>query len=121
MTPRQRFHAAMHYQPRDRCPIMDFGFWDETPVIWQEQGLPKHVDLDAFFGMDPQWIIAPVDVGLHPAFPHVVLEDRGETLVVRDGDGVTKEQAKFLGSIPRHLDHMLKDRESWERDFKPRL
>lgn len=100
---------------------MDFGFWDETPVIWREQGLPEGVDLDAFFGMDPQWIMAPVDVGLHPGFPQVVIEDRGETLLVRDGDGVTKEQGRFLGSIPRHIDHTLKDRESWEREFKPRL
>jgi uroporphyrinogen decarboxylase-like protein len=121
MNARERFHATMHYQPRDRSPIMDFGFWSETLVIWQDYGLPRGANTDAFFGMDPQWIVAPINTHLCPGFEHVVLEDRGETEVVRDGDGVTKEQRKFLGSIPRHLDHTLKDRQSWEREFKGRL
>ena len=41
----------MHYQPRDRSPIMDFGFWDETLVIWQDQGYPAGANPDIFFGM----------------------------------------------------------------------
>lgn len=121
MNARERFHAVMHYLPRDRSPIMDFGFWDETRTIWERSGLPKQADMDAFFGMDPQWIVAPINVHLWPAFPHQVLEDRGETEVVRDSEGVTKEQGKFLGSIPRHLDHTLKDRASWEAEFTGRL
>jgi uroporphyrinogen decarboxylase len=121
MNARERFDATMHYRPRDRSPIMDFGFWSETLVIWEQQGLPRDVNSDAFFGMDPQWIVAPVNVHLCPAFEHVVLEDHGETQRVRDAEGVTKEQGKFLGSIPRHLDHTLKDRASWEREFRWRL
>jgi uroporphyrinogen decarboxylase len=121
MNARERFAATMQFASRDRCPIMDFGFWDETLVLWREQGLPEGADPGAFFGMDPQWIVAPINVGLCPGFEHVVLEDRGDTEVVRDAEGVTKEQGKFLGSIPRHLDHALKDRRTWERDFRPRL
>lgn len=30
MNERQRFDATMHYGPRDRAPICDFSFWDET-------------------------------------------------------------------------------------------
>jgi uroporphyrinogen decarboxylase len=121
MNARERFDATMHFRPVDRSPIMDFGFWDETIVIWQDYGLPKGVNLDDWFGMDPQWIVAPINTFLCPGFETVVLEDRGDTLVIRDGDGVTKEQGKFLGSIPRHLDHTLKDRESWEKEVKWRL
>jgi len=100
---------------------MDFGFWEETRIIWQEQGLPKDANTDVFFGMDRQWAGAPVHAHLQPAFEHKVIEDLGDTVIVRDGDGVTKEQGKFLGSIPRHFDHTLKDRESWEKEFKWRL
>lgn len=121
MNARERFRATMHYQPRDRAPIMDFGFWSETLTVWQEQGLPAGVNTDSFFGMDPQWITAPINVGLSPAFTPKVLEDRGDTRIVRDSDGVTKQEGKFLGSIPRHLDHLLKDRQTWETHFKPRL
>jgi hypothetical protein len=55
MNDRQRFAATMHYQPRDRAPIMDFGFWSETLTLWHDQGLPASVDrdnTDQFFGMD---------------------------------------------------------------------
>ena len=55
MNERERFVATMHYQPRDRSPIWDFGFWEETLPIWHEQGLPEHIDRvnsEAFFGMD---------------------------------------------------------------------
>jgi uroporphyrinogen decarboxylase len=121
MNARKRFHATMHYQPRDRCPIMDFGFWSETLVIWQDQGLPNGANTDAFFGMDPQWIVAPINTHLCPSFASLVIEDRAETRIVRDPEGVTKEEGKFLGSIPRHLDHTLRDRASWEKEFAWRL
>ena len=121
MNARQRLHATMHYLPRDRSPIMDFGFWDETLVIWEKHGFPKEGNPDEFFGMAPQWFEVGVDVRLCPQFDEVVLKDRGETWVLRDNEGVTKEKGKFLGSIPRHFDHTLKDRASWESEFKWRL
>ncbi len=40
MNTRERFYATMHYQARDRAPLMDFSFWDETLVSWRGQGLP---------------------------------------------------------------------------------
>lgn len=121
MNARERYIATMHYQPRDRCPIMDFGFWQETIAIWEKYGLPKGVNTDDFFGMDPQWLFCGGNNQLVPGFPEEVLEDKGETEVVRTGDGVVIERGKFLGSIPRHLDHALKDRDSWNRLFKPML
>lgn len=121
MNARERFHATMHYLPRDRSPIMDFGFWEETLILWEEQGLPHEVDTDAFFGMDPQWILAPINVGLHPPFRAIVMEDHGETEIVRDSDGVIKERSKFASSIPRHLRHTLRGRASWEVEFRWRL
>ena len=111
----------MHYQPRDRCPIMDFGFWDETRVIWREYGLPADVNTDDFFGMDPLWIGISGNPFLCPAFESRVLEDHPDRQVSIDGDGVTKESGKFLGTIPHYLDHTLKDRESWEKEVKWRL
>ena len=129
MTDRQRFLATMNYEARDRCPICDFGFWPETIEAWHAQGLPDWVggghrttDTDAFFGMDKYGGGAPgVNVGLCPAFKREVVEDRGEQEVIRNGEGVLLLRQKHMGSIPIHLDHTLKDRESWEEHFKPRL
>lgn len=121
MNARERFVATMHYQPRDRCPIMDFGFWDETLPIWQEQGYPAGANPDDFFGMDPQWRMCGCNIGLWPPFSGLILEDRGETEIAQQSDGVIVERGKFLGSIPRHLHHSLTDRITWEEEYKPRL
>lgn len=128
MTDRERFLATMHEQPRDRCPICDFGFWPETIEAWHEQGLPQWVggghntvDTDKYFGMDRYQGGPDVNVGLCPGFPREVVEDRGDKEVVRDREGVLLLRQKHMGSIPIHLDHTLKDRETWETHFKPRL
>jgi hypothetical protein len=121
VSPRERFAAIMHYQPCDRCPIMDFGFWPGLLELWEEEGYPKGADPNVFFGMDPQWILPEVRVGLCPHFEPVILEDRGDRVLMRDEEGVTNEGYKAQGSIPRYVDHTLKDRASWEAEFKHRL
>jgi uroporphyrinogen decarboxylase len=125
MNERERFNATMHYLPRDRSPICDFSFWDETIVLWYEQGLPRHVNLsnsDGFFGMDELFNrFVDVSIDLTPAFERKVLEDRGDCEVVRQEDGVGVLRKKFMGSIPQHLIHLLVDRESWQKHYKPRL
>lgn len=128
MNDRQRFHATMRYQPRDRAPIMDFGFWDETLPIWHEQGLPSWVNRltsDEFFGMDSGieagGRVVGVVSGLAPAFEEKVLEDRGEYEVRQQADGVQVLRRKFLSSIPLPVSHKLTDRDSWREHFAPRL
>jgi uroporphyrinogen decarboxylase len=101
--------------------MMDFGFWRETLDIWQAEGLPPNIVADDFFGMDPQWIWIGAHMDLCPYFEETVLEDRGETEVARQKDGVIVERGKFLYSIPRHLEHPLKDRKTWREIYKPRL
>ena len=61
MNHRQRFYATMHYQPRDRSPIIDFGFWEETIPLWHKQGLPEEV----FFTYDD----FNTDLALHGLLP----------------------------------------------------
>ncbi len=145
MNDRERFLATMHYRERDRCPIMDFSFWDETIELWYEQGLPGHVDRsnsDAHFGMEPlEHVVianlnvatfAPtatktvvpdrgVNVGLLPSFDSEVLEDRGDHEVVQQADGVRVLRKKFMSSIPSHQGHLLVDRNSWVEHYRPRL
>jgi uroporphyrinogen decarboxylase len=124
MNDRERFTAIMHYRPVDRCPIRDFGFWEETLLVWKQYGLPqsvpKETPTDDFFGMDRAYLCGGI-VDLWPFFEEEVLEDKGDTEIVRDRDGVVLERGKIMGAIPRHLDHLLKDRQSWEEHYKPRM
>ncbi|MGC9357938.1 MAG: uroporphyrinogen decarboxylase family protein [Anaerolineae bacterium] len=128
MKHRERFHATMHYEARDRVPLIDFGFWDETLDVWHEQGLPAYVDrtnIHDYLGMDYDFsqvtFATGTDAGLVPPFEEQVLEDRGEQEVVQQADGVRVLRSKRMGSIPQHLGHLLVDRESWEKHYKPRL
>jgi len=137
MNDRERFSSIMHYRPVDRCPIRDFGFWDETLLVWKQYGLPQSVrggtseyglpgsvrgtiSTDDFFGMDRARLCGGI-VELWPFFEEEVLEDRGGTEIVRNRDGVVVERSKIMGAIPRHLHHLLKDRQSWEQHYKPRM
>ena len=68
MTNRERFLACLHFEPVDRAPFWDFGYWTETPEVWRQQGLPETVtDLDAFFGFDPTRSV-PIRSGPIPPF-----------------------------------------------------
>jgi uroporphyrinogen decarboxylase len=129
MTDRQRFLATMHYQPRDRSPICDFGFWPETIDAWHAQGLPAWVthgnysssQTGRFFGMDGYTGGPALNVGLCPGFESKVIEDRGDHELVQQGDGVIVLRKKHMGSIPHHHAHLLVDRASWQKHYKPRL
>jgi Uroporphyrinogen decarboxylase (URO-D) len=123
---RERFYATMHYQAPDRSPLLDFGFWDETFVFWYGQGLPRDVNRSnsaRFFGMDfdLEAASAGISPGLVPAFEEKILEDRGDHIVVQQSDGVRVLRRKFMSSIPKPLDHLLVDRESWRKHYLPRL
>ena len=116
MNDRERFEATMHYQPRDRSPITDFNFWDETLPVWHKQGLPRHVNRAnsaEFFGTDyslGSGASSPMDVGVEmmlcPSFAEIVIEDRGDREVVQQDDGVRVLRNKVEASIPMHVGHL---------------
>jgi uroporphyrinogen decarboxylase len=114
----------MHFKPVDRCPMRDLGFWDETLLVWHKYGLPQSVENDAtageFFGVDPELVCGGF-TDLCPYFEEELLEDRGDSEIVRDLDGVVVERGKIMSAIPKHLDHLVRDRESWEKHYKPRM
>jgi Uroporphyrinogen decarboxylase (URO-D) len=121
MNQRERFLALFNYEPIDRIPIWDFGFWDQTLREWRTQGMPEDAHPDDFFGMDRQWEWLPVDVGLRPAFEPKLLKEDGEFQWVVGGDGVVVRQPKDFTSMPEFVDYTLKDRATWEEHYAWRL
>jgi uroporphyrinogen decarboxylase len=124
MNDRERFHATMNYQPRDRCPMWDFGFWKETLVRWHAEGLPDEIDTNPkaaqFFGMDDFDTGCGADVGLAPAFPTEVVKETDQYRWVRRGDGVVEMWHKHSVTIPEPTEFLLTGREGWVR-YKRRL
>jgi uroporphyrinogen decarboxylase len=111
--------------------LCDFGFWEETMEEWHKEGLPDWVKgghdsgpnslTVKYFGMDVYAGGGALPVGLMPGFEYKVLEDQGDHEIVQQSDGVRVLRKKYMGSIPHHVGHLLTDRASWEKHYKPRL
>jgi len=119
MTLRERWNRAMHFQPVDRLPNMEFGYWAETLPAWREQGLPDSIDSEAkayaYFGIE-DWRTAPVNPMLFPRFPEEVVEETDEYIVHRDAEGALRQEAKgTIKTIPHYLEYAVKTRSDWER------
>lgn len=125
MNHRERFLRTLHFEPVDHVPDEEFGYWDNTLTLWHEQGLPREINsnerADVYFGFAPRGHV-PVHQSLLPGFERRVLEDRGDHVLIQDEHGATCEiHRSGQDSIPHFLDFLLKGREEWERDFRPRL
>jgi hypothetical protein len=125
MTHRERWVRTMHFQAVDHVPDEEFGWWENTLTLWHEQGLPREIDTlpkgDVYFGFAPRRGV-PVHEGLLPGFERNVVGERGDYLLIRDEHGATCEVHKSgRDSIPHFLDFLLKGREEWDREFKPKL
>lgn len=136
MNNRQRVQSIFSYQAVDRIPVVHFGFWTETLEKWYHEGhITKEewmgwADGNVFdrsigekLGFDFNWYTCFTPrTGLFPAFE---VQDVGEYpaggRMIRNPNGVIILQKEGAGSIPAEIDHILKDRESWERDYRWRL
>ena len=141
MTHRERTLAVLNYQPYDRLPLVHFGFWEETLEKWAAEGHLSDEEaagwkdgnrfdrsISAKLGFDFNWLnsIYPwfdrFGIGLVPPFEERVVEERPDgTRLSQNVDGVIIMEKAGAGSIPAEVDHLLKDRASWEAHYLPRL
>ena len=77
MNRRERFLATMTFGSPDRPASGDYFYYDSTRERWEREGLPKGVDLNAYFGMDFDpfaWAVR-TDLSVRPAFEPETLEE----------------------------------------------
>jgi uroporphyrinogen decarboxylase len=122
MTHRERFNGICRFQPVDRAPYWAAGRWSETTRRWISEGMPEDVNYTDYFGCEETKGI-PVYYGPWPRFPYEVIEDEGETQVVRNHEGIIMRVYKVDGdrSMPHFLEFPVKTREDYRRLIKPRL
>jgi len=115
MTSRERIIACVQGKPTDRVPfVIQWGPWGQTLRRWKQEGMKSDGDWHTLFGFDPFHIGTGVEFGIFPAFEPKVLADEGETVVVRDAQGVVKRERKDGMSMPQFLEYPVKDRKTWE-------
>jgi uroporphyrinogen decarboxylase len=126
LTQRERFLRYMHFEPVDRTPLMEMGFWSETFERWHHEGLPKWVThdrhLEAYLGLDlsfnRNWL--PINDGIYPPFEPRMLEETESHEVVSDESGVVYRQQKYHRSIPQYIRFPVQDQADYE-ELRPRL
>lgn len=137
MKTRERIKAIFRFEKVDRLPIVHFGYWHETLAKWAQEGyiskdLAENVgdgneadkELDKILGWDQSFGAAAAlyDMGLRPWFEVEILKELPDgSKHIRGGDGVVILQKPDAVSIPSEIEHLLVDRASWEKYYKPRL
>jgi hypothetical protein len=119
-TPRELFQRIMHYEPVDRVPVFHWACWDEVFVEWQAQGMPAGADPFEFLGVPRCERNVGINCELFPPFEEQVLQDDGDSHVIRQTDGVIARHWKDKSCIPHYIDYTLKGAEGWD-EYKKRL
>lgn len=132
----ERAFAVLNGSNYDRLPVVHFGFWRQTLDKWRREG---HLTLDEAkgwrdgneiertiaqkLGFDFNWYTCfNAGAGLYPAFEQRVVEEYPDgSRKVLNVSGMYILEKDGAGSIPAEIDHILKDRASWEEFYLPKL
>jgi hypothetical protein len=136
MNNRERTLAILNYKAYDRMPVVHFGYWNETLEKWHKEG---HITLEEAtgygdgneydasigekLGFDFNWqTMFYGNISLLPTFERKIIEEYPDGMrKVTDNNGVIILEKPGLNSIPSEVDHLLKDRQSWEELYLPKL
>lgn len=135
MVPRERMSSGAR-RLRDAYAVVpgapfyrrEFYIWEEALERWAMEGMPKDVPQSELFGFDPPGNHCLGQLGwceaeFVPRFQVEVLEDHGDTELVRDSAGrhVLYFKGRRHGFMPEYVDHPVKDMKTWEADVKWRM
>lgn len=136
MTNRERFNAIMHYENYDRVPVVHFGYWNETLDKWYHEGHLTEEEAHNWYDGSPMDKVINEKLGfdfgyyqnhgnfcgLFPAFEPKLLEvnEQGEHICLTPGGLIEKSKPGVI-SIPATVGTLLKDRESYDKEYKWRL
>lgn len=148
MNSRERFVACMRFQPTDRAPNWEMGYWAGALEEWYEEGLPRHPkapvglgvgegvkgegfpwrrgeprdwSVHAYFELDEGIEKIDGEWGVWPPFDGDVLWEDEEKIRRREPDGTIVLVRKDSASLPNAVEWPVKDRASWEQLKEERL
>ncbi len=120
MTSTERISRILARKPADRIGLFEH-FWGDTLAEWTSQGhIEEGVSLEDHFGFDLQTVWA-FDMVADLDFEAEAVEENGETVLTRDGNGALLRRSKTHDATPEHVDFLVRDRCGWEAHIKPKL
>jgi uroporphyrinogen decarboxylase len=124
-----RGYRVYTYQPVDRVPDLEFGYWPQTIRRWLKEGLPAEMEteknqmfsgkLDRFFGFDQSDHVGlNLRTHMKPVFQEEVLETKENGhVVMRGSDGIVAERYQNESddsSIPHYIRFPVETPEDWK-------
>jgi hypothetical protein len=105
-------------RPRELCQF-EWGYWPETIQRWRREGMPARKEPWEAAGITFYHRV-PVQTRFLPEFEPAVLEESGETQIIRDANGIVQEVMKGRTAFPRFLKHPVSSMADFEA-LKSRL
>ena len=139
MNTRERVLNILHYKDVDRMPALHFGYWHDLLAEWAAQGyIPEELSkgwddnnavdraLDKIIGWDFEYrnVTRPYHCNdsIYPEFPVKVIEELpGGYQIIQNKSGSFQKIRAGVTSIPQDIGTQLKDRESFETLYRPRM
>ena len=126
MNNREKFLSVLSYEPDAVIPIMHFGYWDDTIIKWKNEGhISENDDWDSVskkLGFDCGYDCFVGATSLFPAFEVKVIKEFPDgSRHILNSEGVIELRKQGITCIPAEIGHTLTNRESWEREYLPRL
>lgn len=134
---RKTFRQRLTFRRCNSIPQFEaLGFWEETIIRWNKEGLPKNQSPWEYFGISPIMDNTPgshenpssikrlIDlvykIPFYPVFEKKVIEKNSESVIILDEDGVEKIIMKDGSSMPQFLKFPVEDKNDW-KNIKFRL
>ena len=110
MTTRERMLRTYRHQETDRILMVDSA-WEGTQKRWYNEGMPKNMSWQDYFGFDRIVNITPDN---SPRFPYKLIEETDRYIIENTSWGTTRKSFKELDSTPEILDHYYSNPDTWE-------
>ena len=110
LTERERILRTYRRQEIDRVPMIDSA-WNGTIQRWHNEGMPKNVEWQQYFGFDKTIQICPDN---SPRFATKVIETTERYKIQTTKWGVTQKIFNELDSTPENLNYYYDSTDKWE-------
>ncbi len=114
LTTRERMIRTYRHQDVDRILMVDRP-WEGTLARWYNEGLPKNVDWEDYFGFDKVVKIFPDN---SPRYEKKIIEKTDRYSIVTTPWGQTQKVFNALDSTPEVLDCYFDSSDKWEEAKK---
>lgn len=116
MNSRERVRKIINREPVDQIAIFD-SFWNEVREDFHDQGIPREITLEDYFEFD----IGMFWFDQSFLLPHESVSEDGKYITFTDEWGTLNKQFKEKQTTPDYIDFPIKDRATWETQYKQLL